>query len=181
MAPRRGFRPVRIGSRRQTSWGLGPGGTAPTVVNSNVAIFLGSFVSPTVDGDTVVRIRGHLSAYLLLATATNDGFAGAFGIGIASAAAITAGAASVPTPITEQDADNWLFHQYFSVKSPVAFASGAAQNGPDIASSFRMDVDSKAMRKVSSDAGIYAMVEVVEVGTASMEVAFDSRMLLKLP
>ena len=167
--------------RRLTSWELGPGGTAPTVINSSVSIFLGAFIQATSDGLTVIRIRGEFVWWLDLATASNDGFAGALGIGLASEAAISAGAASVPTPITEQTSENWLYHRYLSIKSPVAFASAAAQDGPNIATSVRIDVDTKAMRKFLSDLGIYAIMEVVEVGTASSQVAFNSRSLVKLP
>ena len=177
----RGFHRGRQIPRRLISWELGPGGTAPTVINSTVAIFLGSALSSSEDGLTVVRIRGELLVYMLLATTSNDGFSGAFGIGLASEAAVTAGAASVPTPITESSADMWLYHRFFSVKSPVAFASGAAQDGPSLATSFRLEVDSKAMRKLIQEDALYAMIEVAEVGTASIEVHFDSRILVKLP
>ena len=166
--------------RRQTEWGLGPGGSAITSQSAGAAIFLGSVIIPVTVGLTIVRIRGELMSWLSLATTSNDGFTGAFGIGIATAAATAAGPASVPTPITEADSDNWLYHQFFSVKSPVAFAAGAAQEGPSSISSFRSQVDSKAMRKFPAEMAIYAIVETAEVGTATVHFQFDSRMLLKL-
>ena len=173
--------PIRISTRRLTSWQVGPGGTAPTVVNSAVSIFLGSAIQAVTDGVTIIRIRGEFVWWLDLAMASNDGFAGAFGIGIASFAAVTAGAASVPTSITEESSENWLYHRYLSVKSLVAFAAAAAQDGPSVASSVRFEVDTKAMRKLPSDLAIYAMLEVVEVGTAGSQIAFNSRSLIKLP
>ena len=57
---------------------------------------------------------------------------------------------------------------------------GAAQDGPDIASSLRLEVDSKAMRKFPVEMALYAVVEIVEVGTATINFHFDSRVLFKL-
>ncbi len=134
---------------------------------------------PVTPGQTVVRIRGYFRAMLTLATVTNDGFHGAFGIGIATLAATTAGGGSVPTPITEQGSDNWLYHRYFSVQAGFPFATGA-----DPAGNFHgfvdFEVDSKAMRKSPLETAIYASLEVTRVGTANMEVHFDSRVLVKL-
>jgi len=172
--------PRGLTTRHRTSWELGPGGTAPLSTSVGGSFFLGSFVSPTIDNATTVRLRGELMMYLSLTTADGDGFAGAFGIGKASKAAITAGIASVPTPITEESADNWLYHRYFSLKSPQANASGAEPGGRILPAFLRIEVDSKAMRKLDINDGIYAVIEVVEVGTARIEVAFNCRMLVKL-
>jgi len=169
----------RPSSRRLTDWGNGPGGTAPTPVSTPVATILGAFVFALHPGFTVVRIRGEFAAHLGLATASEDGFAGAFGIGIASLAAVTAGGGSVPTPITEAVSDNWLYHRFFDIKAGFPFAAGADPAGNREAF-IRFEVDSKAMRKFPPDTAIYASLEVVEVGTANMEVAFNSRMLVKL-
>ena len=178
---RRGFsRSSRQSSRRLTEWSQGPGGTGPTVVSTPVATIIGAILVPTAPGLTVVRIRGELEMHLSLATAALDGFAGAFGIGIATAAAATAGGASVPTPITEEDSDNWLYHRYFSVKAPIASAVSTAPTGEVISANVRIEVDSKAMRKFPLEMALYASLEVVEVGTAIMQVAFNSRALVKL-
>ncbi len=42
-------------------------------------------------------------------------------------------------------------------------------------------VDTKAMRKFPAEMSIYAALEVVEIGTATLNVFFDSRALGKLP
>ena len=44
----------------------------------------------------------------------------------------------------------------------------------------RVDVDSKAMRKCSVDETIFAVIEVAELGTASLSWSFNSRLLFKL-
>jgi len=117
---------------------------------------------------------------LTLATATNDGFHGAFGIGIATAAATAAGGASVPTPITEDASDNWLFHRYFSVTAGFPFATGADPAG-NLHAFVDFEIDSKAMRKSPLETSLYAALEVTEVGTAAMLVFHNSRVLVKLP
>ena len=43
----------------------------------------------------------------------------------------------------------------------------------------KIEVDSKAMRKFNADESIYGAIEVIEVGTATMQFAFCSRMLVK--
>ena len=142
------------------------------------------FVTPTQSGLTHIRLRGELLLYLATSDALLSGFAGAFGIGIASTAAMTVGVASVPTPIQEEDSDSWLFHRYFHLKTPGAIsAAGAALswsgNGDSV---LRLEVDTKAMRKLADlDIGLYCAIEVTEVGTASMVWQFNSRSLVKLP
>ena len=166
--------------RRETSWGLGPGGTAAVPISASATQFLGSVILPNDLGLTIIRMRGEFLAHLSLATGSGDGFSGAFGVGIATAAATGVGIGSVPTPVADVADENWIYHRFFSCKSPVAFAAGAAQGGPDIPSSFRLEVDSKAMRKFPVGMALYAAIEVFEVGTATINFQFDSRLLLKL-
>ena len=166
--------------RRLTSWESGPGGTAVASTSVGTAIILGSAISATVPGLTIVRLRGELMMYMDQAASSNDGFAGAFGIGLASKAAVTVGVGSVPTPIAEDTSENWLYHRYFALKAGFGFAGGADPGGNN-QFSLRIDVDSKAMRKFPEDLSIYAAIEVVEVGVASLQMHFDSRTLVKLP
>ena len=168
-------------TRRSTSWQVGVGGTGLTNISLSTSVFLGSAIQAVTDGATVIRIRGELLVWMSLATASNDGFSGAFGIGLATFAGVTAGIGSVPTPITEDSSDSWLWHRFFSVKSPVLFAQGAGQGGPDTPTSFWVEIDSKAMRKLPTELSIYAAIEVVETGTAQMHVQLDTRTLIKLP
>ena len=77
----------------------------------------------------LIRTRGEFLIFLHSATALAHGYHGAFGIAKATTVAITAGAASVPTPITEENWDGWLYHRYFSVLSagPIAAATAAQE------------------------------------------------------
>jgi len=163
--------------RRRSSWEAGPGGTAALgLTGAATTSFIGSAVSPTTPGVTAVRLRGQIDFMLTLATAAGDGFQGAVGIGIATEAAVMAGIASVPTPITEQGDENWLWWHVFSVHNPVVSSSGITRSGFQ-----RVVVDSKAMRKLDDGMSLYWAIELVETGTATMTVRADSRVLILLP
>ena len=178
----RGSFPGRATSqRRKTAWGIGPGGQTAAAIAAGAPQFIGSAIQPGVEGLTIVRLRGHLDIQLTLATAANDGFSGSIGIGLATLAAVTAGIASVPTPLTEQDAENWLWWYAFNVHGAQAFSTGAAPGTEQNGTVVSVEIDSKAMRKFPSEMSIYAAVESAETGTAAMIVRLDTRMLLKLP
>jgi len=113
--------------------------------------------------------------FLVSATGAVDGFQGAFGIGIATLQAVTAGIASVPTPLTDARDENWIFWHPISLH-----ASSATRSEFGNESIQRIIVDSKAMRKTPQGVAMYAAMEVIESGTASMSVFFDSRQLFKL-
>ena len=168
--------PVRGRSpRRKTAWGIGPGGSTATAISSSTAVIMGSGAASTLEGSTLVRLRGELLLTLITATGSLDGFRGAFGVGIVSNPAFTAGVGSVPTPITESADENWLYHRFFTV---VANISTEADFG--LSAALRVEVDSKAMRRFDSDKILYAAIEVVETGAAVMDASFDSRVLVKL-
>jgi len=92
-----------------------------------------------------------------------------------TAAAVTAGVASVPTPITEVEWEGWLWHEFFSFHSPVATA------GIGSAAREKIVIDSKAMRKVETQDVVILVMEAVVSGAASMTIMGQSRMLIKLP
>jgi len=154
-----------------TNWGLGPGGTGATALSATGVSLLGGGVLPA-EKLTLVRTRGVLDLFLNTAASANDGFFGAMGIGIASDAAFDAGIVSLPTPLSESIWDGWLYHTFFSVHASI--------NSGGTASHQRVEVDSKAMRITSEENVIYAAIEVVEIGVATMDVFFESRMLFKL-
>ena len=186
MARFRSSRFPRTSVRHRSSWEVGPetaGGGQPQTVIASGASLAGTAVQAAVDGLTLIRTRGELLLFLRLATAAGNGFHGAFGIAKATSAAIVAGAASVPTPITEEAWDGWLYHRYFSIMAagPIATATAAqeALQNSATTSAVRIEVDSKAMRKWAVDEGLYAAIEVTEFGTATMDWTFNSRMLFK--
>ena len=178
MARLRGSFRQRAPVRRQTSWAIGPGSTVATTINATGSQIVGGFIVPqvSVEGLTLVRLRGSIALYLTLATTVNDGFQGAFGIGLATNAAVTAGIGSIPTPITEQDSDSWIYWTPVSIHGPVVSSTdllGATHQ--------RIEVDTKAMRKFPGEMALYAALQMVEAGTATGQLFFDSRTLFKLP
>ncbi len=185
MAMSRGRFRGRQGSRRRTAWEFGPGDvTIQTQITSSQSVILNSFVSPLTDGLTVARIRGELLMFLRTGAAALDGYLGAFGIGIASVAACTAGAGSVPTPITEQGAENWLYWTPISLLACETLDGSVSTDLSGVGgttSVIRHVVDTKAMRKFPIDQAIYACLEVMEQGASILNMHFDSRMLLFLP
>ena len=160
-----------------------PGDGQPTPITGSVSVIGGTAIGPTVDSLTLIRTRGSFSCHLESATTQGDGFHGAIGIGKATLAAFTAGVASVPTPITEEAWDGWLYHRYFTINAggPIAAATAADQQNQvnNVTAALRDEVDSKAMRKIDVDSVFYFAIEVIEFGTATMDFSFNSRMLFK--
>ena len=175
--------------RRKTSWNIGPQSGvdgASIQIAASQATLLNGGAAVLAEGTTLVRTRGEFTAYLKTVAAGGDGFHGAFGIGVATGAAFTAGVASLPTPLTEETWDGWLYHRYFGIFAGGPVAAATAQQQLDAVAptsgALRIEVDSKAMRKLQVDMTIFAVIEVVELGAASqMEFSFNSRMLVKLP
>jgi len=174
MARRSGMNLVRH-PRRRTSWGFGPGSVSATQVSATGESFLGSAVAPTTEGLVLTRLRGNCSAYLETAAAAKDGFHCAIGVAIVPDEGVAAGIGSVPTPLTDEDWDGWLYHRHFDLHVAAAAAIDSFQ------SSIQFEVDSKAQRKFEAGNSIYAAIDVFEVGTAVMQVFFDCRVLVKLP
>ncbi len=175
MARRSGFsrgRPSSSGVSRQ--WNAGTGGTAVTTVSGTSQGFLGSAVQPTADELTVMRTRGLLDLFVSGAPSSDgDGFFGAVGIGVTSAAAVATGIGSVPTPLRDVGWMGWLWHSFVSVHwQDVSQAVGNAAH-------LRIEMDSKAMRKFGPDSALYCAFDLVEIGTASVDVFFDSRILVQ--
>jgi len=170
--------PLRSQSlRRQTSWGVGCSSSDQFITASDLTLWtLGSALT-TETKVTIVRIRGFVNLTLEAVAALGDGFTGAVGIGVASSAAFTAGVAAIPTPLTEIGWPGWIWHQLFGIRAVTAtIADGANAQGAVL----RMEIDSKAMRKFGTDQILYGCIEVVEQGTATIEMHARTRVLDKL-
>ena len=129
-----------------------------------------------VDGLTIVRVRGAVQAFLSGAFTALEGYHCALGICIVNEDAFAIGATAVPDPIADSGWDGWFYHRFFDVHS-----SHTEVEGGDLSRSISFEVDSKAMRKIPEENVIVAALEVVELGIATMQVYFDSRVLFKLP
>ena len=175
--PRRssGFNRVSA-PRRRKGWEGGPGGTALQGVGSSSSVILGLGAELLLDGTTLLRLRGQVNVNLGTGAVLGDGFQGAFGIGIVQASAFAIGVTAVPTPLTEQDWDGWIFWSTLSVHTGDVSEPARSPQSTQV-----IDVDTKAMRKLDLQDTLYGVIEVVEIGTATMDVFFDSRLLLALP
>jgi len=175
VARQRGF-PHRSGTKRQTSWGIGPN-AATTVLTGPVSTLWTNGVQLVGESRaTVVRVRGVLLISLLgVAAADGDGFLGASGIGIVSLDAFTAGA--VPDPASDLEWPGWMWHSFFNVmdrdiSDPAASAGTAFQ---------RFDIDTKAMRKMGESEVLIGVTQLlVENGAATLDFSADTRVLIKL-
>ena len=172
----------RGAQRRQTAWGVGPstGGTSGGAQSTGASgqILFTNGILPSVEGVTLIRTRGELLIRLSTAAAVNDGFHGAFGIGLAKGTAFTAGVGSVPMPIAEEEGEDWIYHRFFSL---LAQDANVTNGGGAMSAVLRIEVDSKAMRKFGTDDALYGALEVTEVGAATVNINFNSRVLVKLP
>ncbi len=175
-------RPFRAGrARRLTAWGVGPDGVSQQLTSSGSLLFTNG-ASPASEPVTIVRTRGSLLFYLSASVTGGDGYHGAVGIGIVEANAFNAGIASMPTPITEEDWDGWMWHQYFHLLAPTPIAGGASQDGDamlTVGAILRQEIDSKAMRKIHAEEVLFAAVEATEIGSATIVCALRTRILVK--
>ena len=151
--------------RRRTHWTEFIG--QQVVLSASVPTLLGS-IGADHDGEMLIRTRGLLSLTLITAAAVGDGYVGAFGMGVVTTAAATAGVGSIPTSLTEAGWDGWFLHQYFDIRS------GIGAGGPVL---LQYALDSKAMRKISEDESIIMALEIVETGDASISVVSRTRIL----
>ena len=168
---------ARLPSRRRKGWEEGVMGGVVVTQTASGSIFVGSAVTPTLDGLTLLRLRGSLFLGLRAGAAGVDRVRGAFGIGIATAAAVAVGVTAVPTPVTEQSWDGWIYWENFYLENQ----DGTTQTYEDGSGLVRMPIDTKAMRKLTEDDAIYAAIETTHNGTVVLSVQGDSRILFALP
>ena len=176
MARPRGSRSILTRSARTTSWSIGPqerDGTLATTAKEAWA----TGVVTSANKITIVRMRGHVQSFLTTAAAAGDGFSGAWGIGLVTAAAFAVGITAMPGPITESDWDGWLWHSFFDLHVITTTLADGVNAGGVFALAV---IDSKAMRKFDEDMVVFGATEVVERGTAAIETNADTRMLVKL-
>jgi len=179
VAQRRGFQgriPTR-GKRRTTAWGLGPNAVALSIASNAAQIWTNGITLVAEEEVTLVRTRGEVQIFLTSVTAIGDGFHGAVGIGVVTEQAFAAGVGSVPSPFDNAEWDGWLWHSFFNVHQRTS-TEGDGVN--DTCGHIRIPIDSKAMRKWTSEQVIIGVVDQFEDGIAVMEVFVDCRMLVKL-
>ena len=174
---RRSHRGAIASSRRRTSWSGGPN-QDPTNLSAAGATLWGIGAQAALDGLTLVRVRGVFQFVQTVTTTVLDGFAKcAIGICVVAENAFDAGIGSVPTPITDDGWDGWLYHQW--VGEFVGLSTSELGTWPSEA--VRADIDSKAMRKLRATDVICGVVELgTEVGAATLRFSAETRILVKL-
>ena len=170
MAHPRGFRGRT--TKRATAWGVGSQELDGAMSATSKTLWSSGIVTQDIEV-TLIRTRGFVHYFLNAATAQGDGFFGAVGLGVTTQLAFNAGSGSIPGPFTQSDWDGWFWHQFFDVRlaETSLFNSFAHQ---------RIEIDSKAMRKLGLDLVVFGMTEGIESGTAVLEMHGDPRMLFKV-
>ena len=157
-------------SKRVTEWaGQTPRTTLVAVAGSS-AVLLTVFL-PGDNGVTVVRTRG-VFGWKTDQIAANEDQMGAVGIGLVSAQAVSVGITALPHPSTDSGWDGWLWHSYFV--SSFSFITGVGFE-PNML--HLLEIDSKAMRKVSNEMRLVTVVE--NDNTDGISVYSASRILTK--
>jgi len=170
-----GFR--RSSVRRRTGWNFGPGTTgAIQSASASGALLFTEGSAATLDGLTLVRIRGDLLISLATAANNAEGYFGAVGIGQVTAEAFGVGITAIPTPVADDNDEIWIWHQYFHLNV------GSSSIVNDVGrAAIRYQVDSKAMRKSNLGDVIFMAAEFTEVGTSIINFQAQTRVLDKLP
>ncbi len=165
MARSRSFQ--RSGPKRMVQW-VGPADQGYVAVASGGATLLAS--SGFTEKQTVVRVRGNVSVKATTVTADLD-IVGAFGMGIVSTEAFTAGIVSIPEPFNDADWGGWFVWRSFNYH--LEFISGVGTQFPD----WNFEVDSKAMRIAGPNE---MLVLVAESQGGAYSIAASVRTLIKL-
>ena len=122
---------------------------------------------------TIVRTRLGIS-YVSDQAAASESQQGVFSMQVVTVSAAGAGVGSIPTPLTDPDAD---FHVYQPLFQDFLFASGVGFSDNVGGGSFTT-VDSKAMRKVGIDDDIAMVLE--QQSALGTVIAVEGRFLIKL-
>ena len=161
--------------RRPTSWLGGRSDAYSTVAANTTApvVLVSESLFQTFPEPTIVRIRGIFSVYLTSSAATTSSVTFTAGLALLTSRALLA--ANVPRPGTEIDYDGWMWWtagHFTNHNVTVDYGS------PHVAQ--RIEIDSKAMRKVSNDEALVCVVQTENsVGSESIKVALSARVLVK--
>jgi len=164
-------------TKRMVTWGVGPNATALPSSSSLAQHWTNGITLANDNKATIVRIRGELLCFLTSFGSAADGFEMAAGLGIVTAEAFAAGAASTPGALTDADWDGWMWHSFWQVHGVTATIGDAASSRAGV---FRIPIDSKAMRKFEDSEVLFGSLETSEEGVAIAETFANTRVLFKL-
>jgi len=122
---------------------------------------------------TIMRIRGEFLAFLTTSAAANSVKAIGVGITLVSNEALAAGAASIPDPLSDLNAD-WMWHG-FALLGRVSTTEDESAG----LTSVRLEIDTKAMRKVKPNTSLVFVVSPLNLsGTETARAVIGARVLL---
>ena len=168
---RQSFRPER--AKRASEWAILSSG-APVAVPGATSVLFGVFDAAAMEPlvpCTLVRIRGEI-LWETDRGAAGEHPAGAFGIVRVKIPALTAGIASLPSPITDGATDNWQLWEPLQA----SFNGGVE----DPVQSIIKTVDVKSMRKFVDGDGIALVVENGSIAAQGANFNFQGRFLFLL-
>ena len=127
-------------------------------------------------GVTLIRTRGMYNVHFD-PTSVNDVVQFAMGLALFSSDAFTAGAASLPGPISDLDYD-WIWHQNILLGPTFTATEGTADLMQN--TGYR-ELDSKAMRKLKPSESMGFVVEAAILsGGGTIDFSMSARQLFKL-
>ncbi len=146
-------------------WGAIPGATFNITGDSTVGAGGLSFVEPA----TILRCRGTLLAQLDETKQVGDDIVLGFGLFILSSDAFASGTGAFPDPLGDMEFP-WLYYHRWAMRASVA--AGEESLG---ASCYRLEIDTKAMRKIKPlETLAYALQYAQSVGTPVCDVDIES-------
>ena len=172
---RRSTFPKTGGPSRQVSWEVGPRGSVATSTTSN-SLFP-TAAEAALDKLTIVRTRGQLIVEYTTGDAVAEGHEWAFGMCIVSQNAAGIGVTAVPDPLIDIAWEGWFVYEMGIVKQV-----GTTLDQSEIGAGQRIEIDSKAMRKLRITDNVVAVFSNTIVGSpGQVRASMLSRMLVKLP
>ena len=120
---------------------------------------------------TLMRMRGSVLLFTVDGAAADDA---AIGMGICLANGLASTAAVLPGPITNSEFP-WIWHTFTMMRHQTA-----ADARTPLINTQRIEIDSKAMRKISPEMELFFMVELLNTaGTLDILIAPNFRVLLQ--
>ena len=168
MAPRgRGYRgvPASRATRLSKQWCRSHQTATVALTTTQVGLTSCTLAETTLHDATILRTRGEI-----LITGTPDAASDVdmvgLGIVVVSATAFGVGGASLPGPLADSNADFWLWHKFVPLDA-LTLTAGDPQS---ITTNVRIEVDSKAMRRISTDQTVVLMAELANGNFASVDI-----------
>ena len=158
--------------RRETLW-LGGSFVRSTLVGAASALVTSLNAAALAQRPfTIVRTRGFLH-YRSDQEVASENYSGSYGAAVVSDQAVAIGVTAIPTPVTDSESDLWHLYEAFGKR----FALGSGVAFTDVGD--RIEIDSKAMRKVEEGQDIVDVVEGSGLSTGIIVLSFN-RTLIKL-